>query len=118
VALRVDERDGGPVRHVLIGMAISKAVCAAVAPLYRPELLPAGVARTVAGWCVDHYRKYGTAPGPALEYHYERWAEDPRWTRDERESVERFLAGLSADAARLKQRTSPAHLIDVAKTYR
>lgn len=114
MAIRVDERDGSPVRHVLVGMAISKAVCAAVAPLYRAELLPAGVARTVAGWCVEHYKKYGTAPGAALEYYFGRWAEDPRWTRDERDAVERFLVGLSADAARLKQRTSPAHLIDVA----
>lgn len=114
MALRVERRDGTLERHVLIGMIVSRRVLASIAERWKHGLFASKWADLVAGWCVEHFRKYNHAPGPSIEYYFRDWAESGTRERDTIEAIESLLVSLSDEAVRLKNRISPDQLIDIA----
>lgn len=111
--LKIEQRDGGPERAVLTGMVLSRAVVARIAPHWRPDLFASRVGQLVGGWCVRHFEKYGRAPAENIGNYFSAWAETNR-DKDAADSVARFLDGLSAESARLKNTTHPDHILDMA----
>jgi len=113
MALRVEKRDGSAERAVLIGMIVSRRVLGAIADKWDRGMFASQWGSLVGGWCVDFYRKYGRAPGPAIEEIYARWTE----TGQDRETVrlvESFLSGLSGEYAAHKRAQNPDFVLDRA----
>lgn len=112
--LKVERRDGTPARRVLVGMIMSRHVLGPVADRWSgPGLFASPWENLVGGWAVEHYRKHGESPRNGIESYFERWAETAR-DGDVVAAVERFIAGLADESARLRASMSPDHVIDVA----
>lgn len=113
MALRVERRDGSAGRTVLIAMIVSNRVCGAVADKWDRGLFASRWEGLVAGWCVDHFKKYGHAPGRDIEQHYDDWTQ----TGQDKETVGlvgTFLSGLSDEYETHKRALNPEHVLDVA----
>lgn len=113
--MKIEKRDGTSERSVLIGMCVDKAVVRGVSARIRPntDLFASRWSSLVVGWCVEHYRKYGKAPGRALEGYFDRWAasgKDPDTVR----MIEKFLSGLSREYERNGTAPSSEYLLDLA----
>lgn len=114
MALKVErKRHGGPERRVLIGMLVSRRVLGPIAARWEPGLFPSRYAALLGGWAVDHFRRYGRAPGKGITSYFDAWA---RTARDDETvaAVESLLQTLSDEYARLKDEMSPDLLIDMA----
>jgi len=115
MALKVERRDGGGERAVLTAMLVSRQVLAAVEQRWEsPGLFATRWSNLAAGWAVAHYRKYRKAPGPAIESYFDAWAETG--DRDTVRILEAYLGGLSAEYEALRRKTTPEHVLDLAKT--
>jgi hypothetical protein len=83
-------------RSVLTGMIVSDIVLRRLSLVYKPGFMASPFTRTVAGWCLDYFRKYGQAPGAHIQDIYEahrRSGLDP----DQAQLISRFLSGISHD---------------------
>jgi len=86
-------------RQIIIGMIVSDRFLKAVAAIYRPDLLTAPFAVTVANWCLEHLKQYDKAPGSHIEdlfHSHQRAGMDD----DQADLIESFLAGLSEEYER------------------
>lgn len=85
-------------REVLRGMIVSDAVLGRVAAQAgeNTRLFRSRWSNVVAGWCIDHYRKFHEAPGEAVTTLFRAWSERAR-DEDEVATIEDFLDGLSAE---------------------
>lgn len=111
--MRTERVDGAAGRRVLTAMIVNKTVLGRVTSVWGdPPPFDAGWLNEVGGWCVEHYRRYGEAPGPAVGAYYEEKA--PRLPRDEARNLEEFLADLSGEYERLGEEVNPDHVVDVA----
>lgn len=113
MSLRVERRDGSAERLVLIGMVVSRAVLGPISVRWQSGLFPSRYANIVAGWCVEHYRKYARAPHKDITGYFDAWAEANR-DREVTDAVEQLLAGLSEEYERLKKTTNPDYVLDQA----
>lgn len=60
-------------RQIIIGMAASDRYLQQITPLYSPNYMQNAYSRLVAKWCLDYFRRYGTAPGHHLEDIFHSW---------------------------------------------
>jgi hypothetical protein len=70
-------------------------------------------ANLVAGWCVEHFSKYGYPPESALLSRFERWADEEAQSEEVIKAVERFLQSLDDDCEQLTK----DHLLDLSVRY-
>jgi hypothetical protein len=112
--MKVERRDGSSERAVLSGMITSKAVLRGIAARIKPDqdLFASRWSDLIAGWCVQHYRKYGKAPGQAVERYFDRWAATNK-DEDTIRLVEKFLQGMSREYER-KAPASAEFILDLA----
>jgi hypothetical protein len=83
-------------RKIITGLIISNEYAAAVARVFTPECLGGASVRVLAGWCLDHFRKYGRVPGRDIEGIYTEKLKGGL-PEDQAESVEHILRGLSEE---------------------
>lgn len=113
---------GGLERRILTGMIVDDAVCGAIATKWPARdgaehgPFQSRWANLVAKWCKGFYEQYERAPRASIQGMFESWASNSRDTETVR-LVERFLGGLSADYAQLKQDINSHYLIDRASEY-
>lgn len=115
--MRITAHRGDDERVVVAAMATDKAVLGAVAPAaakHGAQLWRSRWAAIVANWCLEHYNKYGQAPGKALQQVYEEWAvhADPNQAAD----VENWLYGIAQEWGNGEGYGSE-YAIDVAAAY-
>lgn len=111
--LQVERRDGTGERAVVTALIVSRAVLGPVSVKWEPGLFPSRAANLIAGWCVTHYKKYGTAPHKHITGYFDAWAATAT-DAETTAAIEQLLASLSDEYTRLKETTQPEYLIDVA----
>lgn len=104
-------------RLILTGVITSPAVCGAVAQAWDGKLFAARWSNIIAGWCVQHYRKFRKPPGKKIQSLFDRWAEANSKDKDTVELVSAFLSDLSRGYAARKKEVDPDYTIDLAKEY-
>lgn len=115
--MKVESHNGVRGRAVLVGMAVSDQVVARVSGKWTKDgLFASPWENLVAKWCVQYHRKYGKAPGPALESMYAAWAERGA-DKDAAAAVKRFLETLDGDYRRLRKGVNPQHVLDEAAAH-
>jgi hypothetical protein len=114
--LRVERRDGSGERAVLTGAVTDRHVLGAVAERWDGELFSSRWSNLVAGWAVEHYRKYRKAPGAAIRGYLDRWAESGQDEETVR-LIEGYLAGLSEELERKVRRPTPEYVLDLAARH-
>lgn len=113
MALRVERRDGGDERAVLIGMIVNHRVVGAIADKWERGLFASTWSSLVGGWCVDYYRKYHKAPYKNITGLYERWAAAGP-NKDEDKLVRSFLETLSDQFEQHKKAINAEFVLDQA----
>jgi len=112
--MRVQKCDGAPERRVLTGMIVSDSVLARVAAAWGDgDRFADRWCNTVGGWCVKYHRRYGKAPGKAVQGMFEAWA-----ARQADEApvalVEGFLTSLSGAYRRAAEEINADYVVDQA----
>ena len=108
--MQVKIYDADDERSTLASMVMDATLLGHVVPRWLPAGLFAGdYTNIIAGWCVEHFKTYGQAPGPAIRGHFEEWAA----TADGKlaGAVEAFLAYLSS----VYQPVATAYALDKAE---
>lgn len=112
MALKVETRSGGE-RMVVVGMMTSRSVLGPIVARWEPGLFASRYASLIAGWCVDHYKRYHRAPGRDIVGYFDEWAATSK-DRDTIEAVESLLASFSEEYEKLKKTVSPDYVVDRA----
>ncbi len=111
--IEVEKREDGALqRVVLAGLFASKPLLAAVSAKWKQgaDLFGARGADLIAGWCVDHFRKFGEVPNGATQTLFDRWA-----SGNQDDEFRRTVLNLVEAAAAEKPPESEGFLIDTAQ---
>jgi hypothetical protein len=95
--MKITPVDGGLDRRVVTAMIVSDQYLREVREMYSPELLTANYARTVAGWCIDYYTKYGSAPKQQIEDQFKAAELHGKIKEDQVELIRTFLTSISKE---------------------
>jgi hypothetical protein len=116
--MRLERRSGTDEKRILIGMIVDNHVLGRIAGLWPDEggRFASGWANLVAGWCVGFYKRYGTAPGPAIEPTFATWAERGK-DADTVAIIEKFLEGLSDEYETEAKEINPDYTLDLAANH-
>jgi hypothetical protein len=97
--MQVEELDSGPERRIIIALITQPNYLARVAPAWEKDCLRSRSGNIVAGWCLNHFRKYNDAPRKRIVAY---WEEFTRKTQDPElgKLIEKFLQQLSDQSDR------------------
>ena len=74
--MRTTKQDGKPARRVLAAMIADATVCSRMASRWKPPgLFASPHENLVAGWAVEHVRRYGKPLGRGVAGELDRWRE-------------------------------------------
>lgn len=111
----VEQFDNKQEREILIGMVVSKAVLARIAPRWTDRMFgDSKLANIIGGMCIRFFAKYQKAPGKAIERIAERWCEGKQDTTISQ--IENVLSSLS-DSYSSDEELNAEVLIDSAEAY-
>jgi hypothetical protein len=79
---------------MLTGMIVSDSFLRQIEPIYKEELVETTYVRKVAGWCMDYWRRYGSAPGEKVETLFKSHRRK-NMEEDEATLIRAFLSNLS-----------------------
>ncbi len=111
--MKIEKRDGSRERKILTGMIVDSSVLGRISTKWTGQEFSNKWANTVAGWCVEFYKKYGDAPQKGVESLFEAWAEKTR-DKDTTALVEKFLGSLSEEYKQAKEGINSAQIVDIA----
>ncbi len=99
--MKVTEHKGGQLgRAVLASLIEDTAVLGAVAGQWDGKLMGDATSNRIAGWCVDHLRKYGKAPGPGGIREYAFTFAEGGGNKDDLSMIDKLLSDLSSELGR------------------
>ncbi|MHC4275989.1 MAG: AAA family ATPase [Planctomycetota bacterium] len=84
------------VRQICTGLIVSDDYIKHIARVYNKDCLESPTARTIASWCLDHYKKYSKAPGRDIEGIYVQKVKDGL-PKEKAEWIENILEGLGEE---------------------
>jgi hypothetical protein len=85
-------------RRIAIGMVVSDEVMREIDAIWNPDLIRVPYVRRVGEWCVEYWRKYGTAPRKDIQAIYLSAVRKGGMDEDTAELVGDFLEDLSEEA--------------------
>jgi hypothetical protein len=87
---------------IITGMIVSDRFLQDVQTIYSPPLMAVPFARTVAGWCLDYWKKFGKAPGVHIQDIYNSHARNGLG-EDMTALIGKFLESISTEYERSEQ---------------
>lgn len=114
--MQVQRGAGAKERQVLTWMIVDDEVLDAIQVHWHPQRFGSRYANLVAGWCIDHFRKYGSAPRKAIRTYYTDWIDQQQPDDKTVRVIENLLASLSDEYTR-EEEFSAAHAIDRATEF-
>ena len=112
------DKDSGVERRLLIGMISNDQFLRDIKVIYRPELIKAPFARTVATWCLDHHNKFSHSPGPHIEDRYKKAVRRGELDDEQEQLIGELLASLSEESERLPDLDPQVLLKDAEREFR
>ena len=115
----ITEATGGAAeRAIVTAMVVDRHALSVIAPKWDPMegLFDSKYGNIVGTWCVNHYKKYKTAPAAVIETYFDRWSEKQK-DKALIGLVQKFITGLSGAYARLKKKSQTNFVIDAAGVY-
>lgn len=117
--MKLSEYDGSKLRLVLIGMITDTKVCSRIASIMdkpKGQRFNQPWADTIAKWCLDHLRKYNSAPNDLIGIIFRRWAETSHADKDTINQIEALLEYLSEEYSG-SVRGNSDFVLDLAQDY-
>lgn len=114
--MKVETHNGEPERSILIALIVSTPVLTKIAPKLSKSLFRSEWSDLIASWCAEYYKKYGTAPGNAIEPLYVKWCETAQ-DEDVKKTINRLISSLSSQYETLAEGIDPKFMIDRATDY-
>lgn len=116
--MRHTRYDGADIRRILAAMVTDNTVCGRISSQW-PQfgLFKSDHANLIGGWCVDHFKQYGSAPNQQLTSLFEEWAGEHPTDNDLSTSVERFLDHLSDEHEQKEDVYTSDYLINLASKH-
>jgi hypothetical protein len=87
-------------RKIIIGLIVSDDFISHVARVYTTDCLGSPPAKTLAGWCLDYYKKYSKAPGRDIEGIFAHKVRGGSLSGARADDIESILLGLSEEHSR------------------
>jgi len=103
-------------RRIITGLIISKDYLERVQRFWDPMLLDTPEFRKIAGWCIEHYQQYHTAPDMDIESIYMTHLKEGHISKSEAQYIEKVLNDLSDDYGR-DTHFNAAYLYDQTVQY-
>jgi hypothetical protein len=113
--MKVEAFDGRVERRAVIALVTSDLVLSRLAPSWTQDSLRSPDAALVAAWCVEHFGKYGRAPGKEVEDYFAAWAKSQARDAARVAAVEDLLASLSDEYG--KEVTNPDSACDLVAKH-
>ncbi|MDV2503805.1 MAG: AAA family ATPase [bacterium] len=98
-------------REIIIGLLANDDFIDRISKVYTTDCLASGTAKTLASWCLDHFNKYGKAPGRDIEGIYMQKLQEGL-PKDRAEDIENILQGLSDEYDRDREQFNADFLFD------
>lgn len=114
--MRTEQISGKEERRILTGMVVDLTVCGRISTKWEPDLFRSKWANIVGEMCVKHVKKYGKAPGKAIEGLFDAWASEQK-DKETVSLVEKFLGSLSDEYEAQAKETNAPYLLDLAGRY-
>lgn len=101
-------------RRIITGLIVSTDYQQAIESFWNPKLLASTTARVLAGWSIEHFQKYGCAPGRDIEDIYTSKLK-AGLNPDQGEDIEDILRGLSKEYE--QEQSNIPYLLDQTVEY-
>lgn len=93
--MRIRKIDRKIERHILIGMIVNTNYLSFISTKLDKTDLENPYASTVAGWCLDYFKKYGEAPGKHIQEIFEYHDRKEEIHENEVDMIEKLLTEIS-----------------------
>lgn len=101
-------------RRIITGLIVSTEYLQRVRKFWNPKLLGSSTAKRVAGWCIQYFDKYGTAPKIEIESIFRKHSKGLK--PDDVADIEDILADLSDEYER-QDKFNVTYLFDQTAEY-
>jgi hypothetical protein len=109
------DRDEFIERRIITGLIVSTEYVREIRKMWSFDYLESPTAKLLAGWCIDHFDKYGESPGRDIEGIYSEKLLGEGIPKDRAEDIEGILEGLSEEYER--GHFNFAYLLDQSRAY-
>lgn len=104
-------------RRIIIGMIVSTEYLQAIQSAYNLRYLKSSMAKRLASWCMEYFRKYNKAPGRDIEGIFFEKLKKGNMPKEVAEEIEEdILPGLSDEYAE-EHKFNFQYLLDQTRTY-
>jgi len=100
-------------RTILLGIIVSDKLIGKLSHVYRPEYFESDYVRTVANWCFDFYKEYGTAPKKNLTEIYNQKRKSRKVDQDAMDNIARVLK-LASKHFKRQDKFNYKHILDIS----
>ncbi len=103
-------------RKIIIAMITSSRFLQEIRAIYRDESLGLPYTRTIAGWCLDYFKRYKAAPERHIQDIFQLHSKNGRFDSTQADLIEEFLSGLSEEYEQLGE-FNVSYALDQAESY-
>jgi hypothetical protein len=103
-------------RQIITGLIISDSYCREIKPLLKPSFLQVPFVRVIAGWCLDYFDKFGSAPNRVIEDIF-REKRETEIKEDVAELISLFLSNISSDYEKGQEVFNIGYYLDKTEKY-
>lgn len=104
-------------RDLLMRMVTSTEFLRAILPVVKTDYFKSSYARLVAGWVLEYWDQYKTAPGPNIQTIYQRKINELGDDEETQDVLETFLVRLSKDYVKGPEQLNIPFLVGEAESY-
>ena len=115
--MRIRKIDRKIERHILIGMIVNTNYLAYISTKIDKTDLRNNYASTVAGWCLDYFKKYGQAPGKTIQEIFDLHNRKEEVQEDEVDMIEKLLEDISNEYSNGERDINVDFLLDKTEEY-
>ena len=105
-------------RQIITAMIVDPAFLRQLRPIIKPEYFKAPFARTVSGWCLEHWDQYQEAPGKHIEAAYKTAERKGVLDEDVSALIETFLESLSEEYEHSDNRSTEYYAKNAERYFR
>lgn len=112
--MRAERRHGNDERRILAAMIINDSVLGRISQRWEDQknLFQSRWSNIIAGWCINHYRKYGEAPRNSIQGIFDAWSAKSK-NQEASETLDDLLRKVLAEAKVIRE-ASDDYLTDIA----
>ena len=82
-------------KEIITAMITNTQYLKEIQQIYHPEMMQTPYSKIIAGWCLDYFKKYNTAPESEIQELFNSYSNKNQIDETQSELIARFLSDLS-----------------------